>query len=1286
MEALLESNSEFDLEELTKTLNSVCAWGSEEVLQLFLKHDVKKVLGIQQYSSGLSQAARKNNRQIVVYWLKEHPERHNLVVDPATVIDVSGNGFMDTLLPLIEQIRPTDSFEKTLSQCLQVASKSGHKEVVEYLIGESADVNTFVEEVRFNTFVEEVGYTSVGNKPLDNDLVYDWHGSTRNLSALQAALIGFERFDPRFLPHLRSGSTRADASSQQQSVEILLAKGADPNGADKYERYPLNIAAAYCNVEIVQELISSGAHAEAVTKEHGTALQAAACREVGGLPIIKAILEANAPVSSIDPGKAAALNRALSFFEPSDWSRHENDGEFRTSTTITDVLSTGPGAVVKILLANLPEEKADDSRYGLLGQMACMAGDQECVELLLQRGMDVNGSGNYYGTALQAASRVGNIEIVERLLNSGADVNILQGVHGTALRAAALGGHEDLVRSLIARGADVDLRYKDRGESVLHLALESRDHAIFKTLLVAGADMNTEMSNQQQVLAAACKHGDTALVELLLASGVDVNVSGTEPSHYNSIPYEKETPLHAACAEGHFSVVQLLLDHGADIEKTNESSATPLMAAIRGNNLSTVRLLLDAGANVNHAVDVTPLSEAAEDCKLEIVEELLSAGAIIGGPFTKRNALAEACNSRQHMVIELLLEALSGTQYKIEICGEALSAAMKGGDDEMVCLLLEHGVSPSFEMLRQACSAGVLEAVRMLVDKGIDVDEDDGDDAPLLHVAASHSRPDVVQFLINRGASVMLRSTKYGSPLIAALEGSMAPFLRGCSQSESCRSLAKQLPLPGLFGGTMSQRNPGYKEISQCERIVQSLFDAGAQVDTTIRNFGNALHLASYMGSEVIVRQLLERMGDINIFGGYFESPLIAGVKGDHPIIVELLLDRDIEVNRSSPEHGFALHYACAHRSKKLVQSLLDHGADINAYDDKLGSALAAAASPMRHGDNISFEKQHVVIRLLLRHEPKVQIRECDLLAAASWRYSSDGQHFMILFLRHDQSAVATEVVIVKAIQNYHNFKTNKTLQLLLNHDGGLGTTPAMLKAAEEVEVMKMLLKHKPLCQVTADVLESAAKKSRRSSNLVKLLLTHDPKVPVTEATIVAALEYKYSYDSDEPVLEMLLDRNRKLKITDEMLEAAEKPDDMEVLLQRRSEGETISSKVLEKAARHHPSVATLVSQILKYDKSVKITPPVVHAAIVFSYDTVSFVRTLFEHDPTLDISQEDLICLINKQQLSDEDRRKIIHVLFEYGKTVEFNAEIRKTLDEKFQSQSQSDNEMKALFYRLER
>ena len=268
-----------------------------------------------------------------------------------------------------------------------------------------------------------------------------------------------------------------------------------------------------------------------------------------------------------------------------------------------------------------------------------------------------------------------------------------------------------------------------------------------------------------------------------------------------------------------------------------------------------------------------------------------------------------------------------------------------------------------------------------------------------------------------------------------------------------------------------TQKKPGYKKVSQCEQTVRFLFDANAEMDTTPRNFGNALHLASYMGSKVILRQLLERTEDINTLGGYFESPLIAGIAGDHPTIVGLLLNRGSDVNQFLPEHGSALHYACEHGSERLTQILLDHGADINAYDDKHGSVLAAALSrsfkPLPRFDGQ--HEQREIVELLLRHEPKVQIRECDLLAAASHIPYLDGQEVMRLLFRHDTSIVATKAVIIQTIQSDRWYwEKGETLRLLLEHNGGLGTTPAMFEAAkmvddpEDTAITKILTDHKP--------------------------------------------------------------------------------------------------------------------------------------------------------------------------------------------------------------------------------
>ena len=1289
VKALLDSGTDFDLKELSQTVDAVCDRGNAPALRLLLKYDGRQLLGPQQYSCGLDKAARKGKHEVVHFLLGQSFGHHDLTINAETVIHVSGNGFMGVLRPLIENIRTLESFPSTLNQSLQIASQNGHKEVVDFLIREGADVNAVVE----------MQHTSPADRFNAYGISYDGRGSLRKGTALQAALLGFRRFNPQprhdYLPFDHTSWQSADASSQEQTIQLLLTKRANTNELAGHERYPLHMAASYCSAKIVQLLIAAGANVNASTQQHGTALQAAACREVGAVPVIKVLLEAGGAISQNDDGIKAALNEALSFF--GDGSRSHpthRDGQFQISNSPTDLLINGPGAVIKILLDRLPEERADDSRYSLLFQMACMAGDRQYVELLLQRRIDVNRSGYYYGTGLQAASRVGNMDIVESLLTAGADVNILQGAHGTALRAAVLGGHEHVVNFLILHGADVNLCHKNQDQSILHLALETGNRAIYKILLAAGADVNKDIPNQQPVMISASKLGDATLVELLLASGADVNISGKVLSYRASVPYDEASPLHAACAEGYESVVQFLLAHGADTEKIVQSSGTPLQAAIRGNHLSVVRLLLDAGANADQGSNDTPLSEASRDGKLEMVEELLKAGACIGDPPTVPNALAAACTRRQRAVSELLFEALCGTEKEARICADALSAAMQSRDDEMVRFLLERGLTLTVETLHQACAAGLEGTVRMLLVNGIDVNSDDGTSAHPLHVAACHSYPTVVQLLIDRGADVNLRSTKYGSPLIAALEGCLAPFLRANSRPEPCRSLAKALPLPGpkyeiyISGGTESQARPGYREVSQCEQIVQGLFDHGAEVDTDIRSFGNTLHLASCMGSETIVRHVLKRISDVNVFGGYFGSPLLAALEGNHLVIVELLLGRGIDVNHPSSEHGTALHYACAHGTMKLVQMLLDHGADVNAYDEKHGSPLAAAAS----ADNGTFPRNkarssvecRAIVELLLRHEDRVQIRECDLLAAASCMSSADDEYYMRLFLEHDQSVRATEPVIVQAIVNFGGYSSRfRILPRLLERDGGLGTTPTMLKAAKEPEAMRMLLEHKPVCELTAEILEAAAKRYSHHFELVKLLLAHNPKILITEAAVMAALGHRYSGGSGGNLLELLFDCNSELEITEAMLKAAETIPDMKLLLERRRKDLPISSEVFEAAASRYRESGALVRLLLEHDKSIKITPPVVQRAITYYHDSESLIETLLEHDPTLEIGQEQLLSMINGRG-GHKGKRQIVELLVKHGKTLDFTPEVSAALDEKYQSHS--DKDMKECFYKLKR
>ncbi len=75
------------------------------------------------------------------------------------------------------------------------------------------------------------------------------------------------------------------------------------------------------------------------------------------------------------------------------------------------------------------------------------------VQMLLDKGADVNAQGGDFGDALQAASCEGHEKVVQMLLDKGADVKAQGGRYGNALQAASYQGHEKVLRLLLNQDA-----------------------------------------------------------------------------------------------------------------------------------------------------------------------------------------------------------------------------------------------------------------------------------------------------------------------------------------------------------------------------------------------------------------------------------------------------------------------------------------------------------------------------------------------------------------------------------------------------------------------------------------------------------------------------------------------------------------------------------------------------------------------------------------------------------------------------------------------------------------
>lgn len=240
----------------------------------------------------------------------------------------------------------------------------------------------------------------------------------------------------------------------------------------------------------------------------------------------------------------------------------------------------------KLLTSNQADLDIADSENRTPLIWGCTEGHPRIVQLLLERGADINAPGTRDGRfrdALQGASFGGNHQIVQLLLERGANVNASGGHFGNALQGASSRGHYHIVELLLRSGANVNaLARRSKAPRVA----SSRGHyRIEEPLLSWGADTNTprRLSN---ALHAASSYGHYQIVRLLLGRGADVNALG---SHGNA--------LHAASYYGHYQIARLLLRRGADVDALNRRRNALQVALSRGHR-QIAQLLREWGADV----------------------------------------------------------------------------------------------------------------------------------------------------------------------------------------------------------------------------------------------------------------------------------------------------------------------------------------------------------------------------------------------------------------------------------------------------------------------------------------------------------------------------------------------------------------------------------------------------------------------------------------------------------------------------------------------------------------
>ena len=288
------------------------------------------------------------------------------------------------------------------------------------------------------------------------------------------------------------------------------------------------------------------------------------------------------------------------------------------------------------------------------------------------------------------------------------------------------------------------------------------------------------------------------------------------------------------------------------------------------------------------------------------------------------------------------------------------------GNTKVIQFLFHNGAELQDKALDEAlvelASNGKVEDMRLLLDKGADVNAQGGRYGNALQAAVWEGNIEVVMLLLDKGADVNAQGGEYGNALQAAVSKRNIEVVgllldKGADVNVNAQS--------GEYHNALQAAvSKGNIE------VVRLLLDKGADVNAQSGKYGNPLQAAAavYYDNIEVVRLLLDKGADVNAQGGLFGNALQAAALKGNIEVMRLLLDKGADVNAQGGEYGNALQAAAAvyNTNIEVVRLLLDKGADVNAQGGRFGNALQAAATAIAAAATATWQGNAGVVRLLL--------------------------------------------------------------------------------------------------------------------------------------------------------------------------------------------------------------------------------------------------------------------------------------------------------------------------------
>ncbi|XP_023319187.1 serine/threonine-protein phosphatase 6 regulatory ankyrin repeat subunit C-like [Trichogramma pretiosum] len=464
---------------------------------------------------------------------------------------------------------------------------------------------------------------------------------------------------------------------KKQIVRELLARGADPNTADKEGSTPLHCTCKKGRGDATAEIFLE------ITDEFTQAVQIDAQDGFGNTPLHLALkysrmdvawmlLGRGASSASVNQMRATPLHIICESFYLNRNYRAEQleivqelmrrDANWYSANT--------EGSTPLHVVCNRCSDY-DDLASTLLREIS----DRHPP---VHQSVIINNQDNEGNSPLHLALSRGHANLAVSLLTSGANPNLANDSGRTPLHVVCNRPDRDLARIFLNASEAVNpalqVNVQDRlGNTPLHLAAECGNARAIETLLIRGARPNLANRHGLTTLHVICKrdHDDETLL-MKFVQEIIKNERG--PVQIDARDNLGETPLHVAVSLGHKKLINLLLRYGADPNSTNVVGSTPLHIICKRQhdyddvievffNVNKYRnqlVLVDTVDNLGR----TPLQWAVANLFPHAVHELLIRGADLSiFVFPDESYFAERLESRYNGI---------SPNFKLKLAASAL--------------------------------------------------------------------------------------------------------------------------------------------------------------------------------------------------------------------------------------------------------------------------------------------------------------------------------------------------------------------------------------------------------------------------------------------------------------------------------------------------------------------------------------------------------------------------------------------------------------------------------------